>query len=172
MKNVFLEGKPGVGKTTLLRAIADQIALREIGGFYTEEIREKGHRVGFRIETFAGQSGILAHVKYKTGPHVGKYGVDVPAFEKIGVKGLENALKESQIILIDEIGKMELFSSRFQKAVLRCLDSVTPVIATVMLRPHPFVDRLKTRPDVRLVTVTFGNRDELAFKFIQELSVK
>ena len=161
MTNIFLEGRPGIGKTTLLRTIADRIAFLGIGGFYTEEIREQGRRVGFRIETFTGQSGIFAHVAYSTGPRVGKYRVDMATFEKIGVNGLKQALTESQIILIDEIGKMELFSKEFQEIVLRCLDSVKPLIATVMSRSHPFVDRVKARPDVHWVNVTVENRDKL-----------
>ena len=170
MNNTLLEGKPGIGKTTLLRTIADQITVRGIGGFYTQEIREKGHRVGFWIETFTGQSRILAHVDYTTGPRVRKYRVDVAAFEEIGVNGLKRALIESNVILIDEIGKMELFSRPFWDIMLRCLDSVKPVIATVMAHPHPFVDRLKARSDVQLVTVTLENRDKLALKLIHEIN--
>ncbi|MDY6989638.1 MAG: NTPase [Thermodesulfobacteriota bacterium] len=168
MNNVLLEGEPGIGKTTLLRKIAEGISHLGIGGFYTQEIREKGRRVGFRIETFSGESGILSHARFKAGPRVGRYRVDVPGFERIGVAGLERTVSESTVILIDEIGKMELFSKRFKEIVNHCLDSEKPVLATVMSRSHPFVDGLKSRSDVELLEVTTGNRDQLASTLIEE----
>lgn len=170
MNNTLLEGEPGVGKTTLLCTIADRISSLGIGGFYTREIREKSKRVGFRIETFAGQSGVLSHVAYKSGPRIGKYRVDLSTLEKIGVTGLKNALFESNIILIDEIGKMELFSERFKETVLDCFSSVKPVIATVMSKPHPFVDQLKSRLDVELIRVTSENRNKLVSRLIREIT--
>lgn len=161
MKNIFLEGEPGIGKTTLVRQVAGGISYLSIGGFYTAEIREQGKRVGFRIQTFDGLSTILSHKKYHSGPRVGKYRVDMPAFERIGVAALEKALAEAEVILIDEIGKMELFSRRFKDTLIRCLDSPKSVLATVMLRPHPFTDQLKQRSDVKLLEVTLENRHRL-----------
>ncbi|MDY6954085.1 MAG: NTPase [Thermodesulfobacteriota bacterium] len=169
MNNVLLKGEPGIGKTTLLWKIGEGTSHLGVGGFYTQEIREKGRRVGFRIETFSGESGILSHTRFKTGPRVGKYRVDVPGFERIGVAGLERALHESSVILIDEIGKMELFSQRFKEMVTQCLDSEKPVLATVMSRSQPFVDGLKTRSDVDLLEVTMGNRDQLASTLIKKV---
>lgn len=170
MNNTLLEGQPGIGKTTLLRTIADRLSSWPIGGFFTEEIREKGQRVGFRIETFAGQSGVLSHVDQKSGPRVGRYRVDIPTFEGIGVEGLVKALQESDIILFDEIGKMELFSNRFREIVLRCLDADKPVLATVMSYSQSFVDQIRARPDVQLIKVTIHNRDELANKLVQQIT--
>jgi nucleoside-triphosphatase len=169
MKNILLEGEPGIGKTTLVRKVAGGMSNLSIGGFYTAEIREHGKRVGFRIQTFDGHSGILSHQNYHSGPRVGKYVVDIPAFEHIGVTALEKALAEARIILIDEIGKMELFSQRFKDILIRCLDSPKPVLATVLLRPHLFTDQLKQRSDVKLLEVTLENRDALAEKLIKEV---
>ena len=169
MKNCLLEGLPGVGKTTLIRKVADCISELNIGGFYTEEIRERGRRAGFRVETFSDRSGILSHVSLTTGPRVGKYRVDVPGFEGIVVKDLEKAMESSDVIIIDEIGKMELFSRRFKDILIQCLDSEKPVIATVMLRPHPYVDRIKSRPDVEIVEVTPENRDCLVDEIISKI---
>ena len=169
MNNILLEGEPGVGKTTLILNIAERLSSQRIGGFYTQEIREKGQRVGFRLATFSGQSGILSHMKFTAGPIVGKYRVNLPQFEKIAVNGLEKAISESFIILIDEIGKMELFSGQFKKILPRCFDSDKTLIATIMSRSHPYVDRLKTRSDVKLIKVTKENRNKLVFNIIEEI---
>jgi len=167
--NILLEGEPGVGKTTLILNIANRLPNHRIGGFYTQEIRERGQRLGFRLATFSGQSGILSHMKFTSGPIVGKYRVDLAQFEKIAVNGLEIALSESSIILIDEIGKMELFSERFKDILPRCFASDKTLIATIMSRSHPYADRLKTRSDIRLIRVTKENRKELVLSLIKEI---
>ena len=166
--NHFLVGRPGVGKTTLLLKVAQRLKALRVGGFFTREIREAGGRVGFRVETFSGLSGTLAHISRQQGPHVGKYRVDVETFERIGVAGLENAVQEAQVILLDEIGRMELCSGRFRKAVVSALDSDKPVLATVMAQLDPFVDALKARTDVQMVEVGADNREHLA----EELSAQ
>ncbi len=128
------------------------------GGFYTRELREGGRRVGFEVVTLDGRRGRLAHVDVR-GPHrVGKYGVDLPSFEATGVDALERAVRDRDLIIIDEVGKMELFSDRFRRAVEEAVASGKPVLATVMLAPHPWVDRLKAHPQARLIELSPDNR--------------
>ena len=169
MNNILIEAKPGIGKTTLLLTIADRIRHLKLGGFYTQEIRENNKRVGFKVETFSGQSGILSHIKFNTALKVGKYRIDIPSFERIGVKGLEVALSDSQIILIDEIGKMELFSERFKETLMQCFESDKKLIATIMSHSHPFVDELKKRSDVQIFKVRLENRHQLTSAIIKEI---
>ena len=169
MNNILLEGDPGIGKTTLILKIAELLTKYRIGGFFTREIREHGYRVGFRIESFSGKSGILSHIKFSAGPQVGKYRVNIPEFEQIAVNELETALTTASIILIDEIGKMELFSERFKEILPRCFDSKKILIASVLSRSFPFVDHLKIRSDVKLVKVTSQNRHNLAVILASEI---
>lgn len=168
MKNIFIYGKPGIGKTTLIKRVCSKLS--EVGGFFTEEIREGRTRVGFRVESFDGAEGILSHVSIQSRFKVGKYGVDVEAFEKIGVASIEQALKNNKLIVIDEIGKMELFSERFKEVVKKALDSPQNVLATVPFYSIPFVDSLKMRRDVRLFEVTFKNRDSLEAEILRIVS--
>lgn len=167
--NLFLGGRPGVGKTTLLRQVARRLAGRRLGGFFTQEMRSGKERVGFCVETWSGQAGVLAHVDFAAGPRVGRYRVDVDAFERIGVAALEAALEQAEFLLVDEIGKMELLSNRFREAILRALDAPQPLVATVLSKPHPFADALKRRPDVELLEVTPGNRAELVDRVVERI---
>lgn len=158
---VLLTGYPGVGKTTIIRELVGQLQGCP-GGFYTEEIREGRGRVGFRIVTLDGREAILAHAGIRGHPRVGKYGVDVKALERVGVKALREAIAHAEYVIVDEIGKMELFSSEFCAAVQEALDSPRPVIATIMRGNHPATDAIKSHPRATLIEVTRDNRDQLA----------
>ncbi|MFH1482735.1 MAG: nucleoside-triphosphatase [Chloroflexota bacterium] len=151
----LLTGGPGSGKTTLIKeALASYSG--GAGGFYTEEIRAGGVRQGFRLVTLEGETAVLAHVDFPGPFRVGKYGVDVAALERVGVKALRKALEEKRLVVVDEIGKMELFSTAFQEAVARALE-MGRVLGTIMLAPHPVADRIKALPQVRVLLLTRSN---------------
>jgi nucleoside-triphosphatase len=165
---LLLTGPPGCGKTTVLRRVAEGLAGGRIRGFLTEEIRAKRERQGFRLETFDGQSAVLAHVSNRAGPRVGKYGVNVPALERI-VDGALDPGAGADIYLVDEIGRMECLSGKFIAAMTRLLDSGKPVVATVALRGTGFIEDVRRRPDVEVWPVTPGNREELPEKILSRL---
>ena len=158
---VLVEARPGAGKTTAVVRLADRLrsAGLSLAGFLTEEIRERRLRVGFRIETFDGGRGVLAHVDLPGPPRVGKYGVDLEAFERLALPALEPPA--GGVTVIDELGKMELASERFREAVTALLDADVPLVATVHVFRHPFTDELKRRTDVDLIRLSKANRDEL-----------
>ncbi len=168
-KNILITGKPGVGKTTLVRKICAWLE-GSVGGFYTGEIREGGRRVGFKVTSLDGEESVLSHVSIRNPFSVGKYKIDVEAFEKIGVAAVERALVEKSLIVIDEIGKMELFSSRFREMVARALNSEKTVLATAPAYPVPFVDKIKLRDDIRLFSLNVRNRDSLPSEVLKMLS--
>jgi nucleoside-triphosphatase len=168
---ILIAGRPGIGKTTIVRkllACAKPIA----GGFLTEEIRQGGRRVGFRVKDIHyGTEGVLAHVDYNRPPRVGKYGVDVACFERIGVGALRDALHRAGAIVIDEIGKMELFSELFQAVVTEVVDSDHPVLATIPIYRHPYLASLRQRNDIRIIEVTASSRDDLPDHLIAMLGL-
>jgi len=160
IKNILLTGKPGCGKTTLIKQIIEELGL-DAGGFYTLEIRRGGKREGFKIITLDGKEGLLAHVNIRSPYRVSKYGVDIKNLEEIGVKSILDALEKNKVIVIDEIGKMELFSEQFRNAVLAALDSQSKVLATIMLAANPFADEIKKRQDVKLFYLTPESRKKV-----------
>jgi nucleoside-triphosphatase len=157
-KNILITGLPGVGKTTLVRKIAE--GLDGAAGFYTEEIREGGERKGFRLVTFDGYEQVLAHVGIR-GPHrVSKYGVDVEGFEKFLAEKFD--VSSARFVVIDEIGKMECFSPAFREKARGILDSPTPAIFTIARKGGGFIEEVKARADVEMFEVTRSNRGEMA----------
>lgn len=124
------------------------------GGFFTEEIRSGGARLGFRLVTLDGDSAVLAHVDIHSRYRVSKYGVDIDNLDRIGVSALYQAAGERDLVVIDEIGKMELFSANFREAVVQIIDSGKRVLGTIMLSANPWADAIKLKPQVKLITVT------------------
>jgi nucleoside-triphosphatase len=167
MKQVYLlTGRPGTGKTSLIKQVVAQMK-GQAGGFYTEEIRRQGVREGFRLVTLDGETAILAHVRIH-GPHrVGKYGVDVEALDGVGVPALKRAAQHCDLVIVDEIGKMELFSPRFWEAVSRVIASGKKVLGTIMLNPNPFADAIKHQPNVNLLTVTRENYETVLAELLK-----
>jgi nucleoside-triphosphatase len=167
---LLLTGRPGVGKTTVIRAVVARLGARA-GGFYTEEIREQGRRTGFRLIALDGPTGTLAGVDTRSPYRVGKYRVCLEDLERVGVAALRRAVDRADlsVVVVDEIGKMELFSPAFREAVLAALESPKPVLATVMARPQPWVDALKARADVTVVEVTLDNRQAMPGRILDWL---
>ncbi len=157
-KNILLHGLPGSGKTTLVERLVQKIPYPK-RGFYTREVRERGRRVGFKIITLDGKEAWLAK-RGKGYPQVGKYRVYVESFEKLAVPTIQE-VNPGEMMVIDEIGKMELFSKNFQEAVLKVLDSQVPVLATVGYGLLPFVEKLFERKDSIFAEVTPESRDYL-----------
>jgi len=162
--NLLITGKPGIGKTTLIKKLIDASGREKFAGFYTEEVHdEKGERQGFKIVTLSGKEGILAKKGLKSKYRVGKYGVNIRNLEEIAVKEIEQALyNKVNAIIIDEIGPMEICSEKFRDAVIKALDSPLRVIATIKNASEPFLNKLRARNDVEIVEVNSNNRNNLS----------
>jgi nucleoside-triphosphatase len=166
MKNILITGSPGIGKTTLIKKLFQKLLYLHIEGFYTEEIREKNARKGFALISFSGKRSILSHVEIRSLYRVSKYGVDVSNFEEF-LDGIDFLNRETDLIIIDEIGKMECFSTKFKKRTKQLLDSGKPVIATISMKGEGFIEEIKNRSDVKLFVMTQHNRNELLSEILK-----
>jgi len=166
VRAVLLTGRPGIGKTTVIRRLAELLTGWKVAGFYTDEIREEGHRRGFCVTTFSGGTGVLAHVELRSRQHVGKYGVDAAAFEQVVLPELA---RQADVFLVDEIGKMECFSAAFIARMRELLAGPTPIVATVAVAGGGLVAEVKSRSDVELWQVTSRNRGALPGQLVRRL---
>ena len=162
---LLVTGAPGVGKTTVLTKAAAMLKASGccVGGMISSEAREGGLRVGFEIlDLNSGERGWLAHVKQKEGPQVGKYRVNIGDLNGVGAQAVMDAVDNCDVIAVDEVGPMELFSATFKDAVRKALESRKPVIAVVHWKAkNRLIDEAKSRFDSETFTVTQENRDKL-----------
>ncbi|XP_021076423.1 cancer-related nucleoside-triphosphatase isoform X1 [Mus pahari] len=175
-RHVFLTGPPGVGKTTLIQKAIEvlQSSGLPVDGFYTQEVRQEGKRIGFDVVTLSGAQGPLSRVGSQPLPgkpecRVGQYVVNLDSFEQLALPVLRNAGPscgpKHRVCIIDEIGKMELFSQPFIQAVRQTLS--TPGIIVVGTIPVPkgkplaLVEEIRKRNDVKVFNVTRENRNSL-----------
>ena len=166
MKSILITGAPGSGKTTLFKRLLEGLRHHMPVGFYTQEIREGGVRKGFTLNGLDGSSGVLAHVDFGGDFRVGRYGVDVAGFEDF-IGRISFSDPNTELVMIDEIGKMECFSEKFKTLISGILDSEKMLIATVALKGAGLIGAIKQRPDARLLQVTHKNQDTLFSRILK-----
>jgi nucleoside-triphosphatase len=162
---VFLTGSPGIGKSTVVKKVAERIQRSgvKVGGMTTGDLRAATGRVGFEIRNLAtGETAVLAHVTQHTGPKIGKYRVKSEDLDGIGVEAIASAINDADLIAVDEVGPMELTSLRFRDAVQTALTSGKFLLGSVHRSAQdPLVRAIKSSPSVELIEVTLENRDSL-----------
>ena len=152
----------------MIRELAQRLKNYDPVGFYTQEIRIKGERQGFRLVSIDGRCGLLSHIQHKGPYHVGRYGVDTIGFEQF-LTELDLCNSPSRVVIIDEIGKMECLSTQFVKEMKTLLDSSRLILATIALKGGGFIQQVKHRPDCRLIYVTLENRERLVDTLLAEV---
>ena len=162
---ISLAGSPGIGKTTILLKTVESLKAKgySVGGMISREVRSCGDRVGFEIvDLSSGKRGWLAHVNQSIGPQVGRYRVDLRDLNDIGATAIEEASKSFDIIAIDEVGPMELFSEKFKNAVETAIKSDKLVVGVVHWKAKDkLIDEIKAMDESEVLTVTYENRDKL-----------
>jgi len=170
-KHVFLlTGKPRAGKTTLIKKLIDEVGPENCGGFYTEEIKNATDRIGFRCVSINGVSVEIAHIDSLSKVRIGRYGIDVEIFENFAVKVLQDALHSKKIIVVDEIGFMQMLSADFRQIVQEIISANQIVLGTIPIDSHPDIDKIKYAEGVKLVSLSEFNRDAVSECMIKDIS--
>ncbi len=165
-QHILITSLPGVGKTTLIKKVAQALQSVCPVGFFTEEIRERGVRKGFALTGFDGSSGVLSRVDVPSRFRVGKYGVDVAGFEAFLDK-IDFLGTQTRLIIIDEIGKMECFSEKFKHLLKDIFKSDKRLIATIALKGGGVIEEIKKRSDVSLFKINAQNRDDVLSEILR-----
>ena len=168
--NLLITGLPGCGKTTLFKKLAGELRNLRPVGFFTEEIRDGGVRKGFGLRSLDGREGVLAHVNFSSRSRVGKYGVDIAGFENF-LREISLDEPEAGLVMVDEIGKMECLSRRFQHMIREILGSERLLIATIAQHGGGLIEEIKRRKDVRIYTLTPQNREVLLKTILAEVQL-
>ena len=166
-RNILITGPPGCGKSTLIEKIVNRIE-KPVTGFFTREIKEEGRRVGFSINTLDGREGILAHQNLKSQFRVGKYGVNLKDIDSIAVPAMIPE-REEEIVVIDEIGKMECFSVLFKRTLVRVLSLPNWIIGSIAQKGDLFIQRIKERDDVKVIRITAQNQGILVDHILESI---
>jgi len=164
VSTLLLTGKPGVGKTTALKDVVRAIGTDHCGGFYTEEVMERGTRVGFIITTLNGDTDLFAYKEPHTPDsvaRVGDYLIRLEVLEGLGLRAIKEAIARGKVLIIDEIGPMQLQSSEFRQVLQTIITMKHKLIGTVVLRPHPVADTIKHQAGTKLLHLTRSNRDQI-----------
>jgi nucleoside-triphosphatase len=171
MTSLLITGMPGIGKTTLIRNVAQSLEDYHPAGFYTREVREGGSRVGFELVGFDGKVRTLAHTRIAGRYRVGKYGVDVSGFDEF-LESLTIPSGQRCLIIIDEIGKMECFSVIFRELITRILEDDCLLVATIAKKGNEFIEDIKKRQDILLCELTRENRDTILPLLLEKIRLE
>ncbi|WP_411551919.1 nucleoside-triphosphatase [Paenibacillus lautus] len=169
-KTAFLvTGKPRMGKTTMIKKLIHHLGSDLCGGFYTEEITNAGERIGFRCVAVDGESVEIANVESPSHIRVGRYGVDVEKFEDFAIHKLREALSSKKIIVIDEMGFMQMLSASFQSMVQEIISDRRIVLGTIPVESHPEIDAIKYRKEVGIISLNEINRDVMPELLLKDI---
>ncbi|HXY12051.1 MAG TPA: NTPase [Thermoplasmata archaeon] len=167
---IGITGLPGSGKTQTLLRIIELLEEEgvKVGGMVTEPIVEKQRRTGFQIvDWMTKEHEVFAHEGMKSRVRSGRYGVNVAALEGLGARALAEARESADVIVIDEVGKMEVESEAFTKSVIDTLDSRKSIVMTLHKKSrNPLLQDIRRRDELRLLEVTPVNKNLLAFKIV------
>ena len=169
MKHLLIVGRPGVGKTSMMKRLIQAVRRFPIDGFITEELREGGQRVGFWLSPLDGRQVLLAHRRMEHGHRVGPYRVNVDVLEQTVVPVVERGIQHAFLMFLDELGAMELCSRRVTEIVQYAFDRGPSIVATAGIHSIPFLTQLKRRKDVELVPLSTSNRRPVEEELVARL---
>jgi len=164
-RNLLLTGASGSGKSTLLKKVGGRLRGRKVRGFFSDGIWQGGQRKGWRLDTFDGDGGMLAHVDIHSEHNMGRHGVDMVLFDRL-VDAQLQLDSEVDVYLVDEIGIIAPWSTKFLSAMNSLLDSSCTVVAIIHAHGDGYVGQVKARTDVEIWEITQQNRNQMLAKVL------
>lgn len=160
---LLLMGKARVGKSSIAKSLLLELGERLAMGLYTEEIVENGERVGFNMVNHRGEVKIIAHINFSTDIKVARYCVDINGVDEIMLPIIEEAINEvdDRVLILDEIGFMQLSSPSIRSACLKLLDSKKRIIATTTNKSDAWIDNYKSHQNIKVIEITMDNRVDI-----------
>lgn len=159
--NIFLTGEVQIGKTTVIKRTI-KLLDKNHGGFKTYFGPDRGlpnkllyMNSAAEPNIFREEYGIVRFSESSKPQVIGN------KFDLDGIKLIQEGRNSSELIIMDECGRFEEGSLKFQKEVLDSLEGNIPVLGVVNLRSSGWVEKIRNHPRVKLITVTEENRDEL-----------
>ena len=170
---LFLSGEPGVGKSTLLARVIETLRRStdwQISGLITHEIlNAAGERTGFQTSTLDGsRSGVLAALQ----PN-GKFLLNHTTMETLILPTIEEGMHSADLLVIDEIGSIQLQSEKFLPVIEQALSMTTlNILGTIALAGDPNLAVIRSHPRMQVVEITLDNRnglvEDIAGKFLPQ----
>lgn len=167
---ILLTGEPRVGKSTAIKKIIHMIGLENCVGFYTEEICDDTGRTGFDCVSLDGESVRIADVSFDSNIRIGRYGIDIVAFETFAMKMLRSLHNSKKIIIIDEIGPIQFMSSKFKQELMKLLHGPHCVVGTIFYKEHSEIDEIKRLSGIKILTMTKENRNVITDAVMCEIN--
>lgn len=168
---VGISGAWGARKTETLESIIRMLSDEdiEVGGMVTEPIMEDNRRVGFQVMDWSTkEKAVFAHLDLDSPTEIKGYGVNLDSLNEVGVKAIKDAAKEKEVVLIDEIGKMQVESEKFKEVVSKIFEIDKPLIITFEKKSrNTLLQDLRRRDDVRMLELTDVNKNLLPYKVVE-----
>ncbi|MEG1255322.1 nucleoside-triphosphatase [Clostridium sp.] len=166
---VLFSGYPRIGKTTILKKIVQMIGECNCIGFYTEEVRNGFDRIGFDCVSLDGKRQRIADVDLQSDVRIGRYGINIKAFEDFALQTISNYSSRNKIIIIDEIGPIQLLSTKFKQQIGNILSGTNCVIGTIFYDKHPDIDEMKKLPGIKIYSINNENRNTISENIFHEI---
>lgn len=166
---ILMTAAPGTGKSTAIQKIISLIGKDRCGGVYAGEIAENGERTGFKITTLDGKEGVLSSIYSSSPLRVAEFGVNLEEFESICLPALKDALENKEVLIIDEIGPMQMYSKAYQDMLIQIAESGKTAVGTIYQGPYPWIDEFKKHKNVELIELSLENRDWLPAHIVKTM---
>lgn len=166
-KIILLSGKSKIGKTTLLNNILENYDYDYIEYILSNQILDTTtkKRLGFEVRT----SFYTKTKQFATKKENGEYDVNQNIWDDVAVS-LSKVDTKNKIIILDEIGLMQIKSVKFKKEITKLfLEEEITFIATISDDNETFFNYLKKHHRTKILTLNSDNYERIEKELKNEI---